>query len=98
MVKILPIFVAFLEKMNFTHSSYALSTQPRQDTALHPSTALSVQPILSVLSVNYMALATETRSYPPPIFILFFTDSRLRREGGELSEKEGMSLHAIWHF
>ena len=58
---------------------------------------LIIAVLLSVLSVNYMALATETRSYPPPIFILFFTDSRLR-EGGELSEKEGMSLHAIWHF
>ena len=47
---------------------------------LHPSTALSSAPrlVLSVLSVNYMALATETRSYPPLIFILFFTDSRLR--------------------
>ena len=54
---------------------------------LHPSTALSsARLVLSVLSVNYMALATETRSYPPPIFILFFTDSRLR-EGENNSER-----------
>ena len=97
-MKILSIFVAFLKNMNFIHSSYALSTQPRQDTAASPVQPSKFSLVLSVLSVNYMALATETRSYPPPIFILFFTDSRLRREGGELSEKEGMSLHAIWHF
>ena len=54
---------------------------------LHLSTAAlsSAERLLSVLSVNYMALATETRSYPPPIFILFFTDSRLRE--GENSER-----------
>jgi hypothetical protein len=40
-----------------------------------------------------MALATETRSYPPPIFILFFTDSRLR-EGERTLRKEGRDVIA----
>ena len=57
---------------------------------VHPSTAAlsSAVRLLSVLSVNYMALATETRSYPPPIFILFFTDSRLR-EGENSGRRKG---------
>ena len=69
------------------HTAHVLSAHSQGKTLLHPSTALSSAPrlVLSVLSVNYMALATETRSYPPPIFILFFTDSRLRE--GENSER-----------
>ena len=62
--------------------------------SVHPSTYSSqLSLVLSVLSVNYMALATETRSYPPPIFILFFTDSRLRK-GGEQLREEGRDVIA----
>ena len=72
------------------HTAHVLSAHSQGKTLLHPSTAAlsSAVRLLSVLSVNYMALATETRSYPPPIFILFFTDSRLR-EGENSGRRKG---------